>query len=289
MPCSYHPDRESVDVCSDCGKEICKFCKVTVDAKTRCPDCIEKSYRSSNTTPETKGTSTSKPAYSHPKHIIHWNWVLPMLFVSVGSIFLFRLASNTGEIIRNSGLLSSNPTSLSPLPTSEWVGPDGETEYEYVSCGADCYYVGADGHPIVLVNNPDAKNPTWEELKSFLAVDHTDNLSYVEGSFTCGDFAEVLHNNAEKAGIRTAWVAIDFSNGGVGHANNTFNTTDEGLVYIDDTGIQDTAQIKNSACHRDKKVAVSIGSEYIAKSIFPCVWSSDWESMGIVTNVGIQW
>ena len=294
MKCGYHPEREAVGTCVDCGREICEFCKTIINAKMHCPDCIEKIYTSPKImTPEIKGTSTSSPAYSHTTNRTHWGWVFPMLLLSVGIIVIIHLASNSGETVRNalnSGNLGINSTSqVAPLPTSKWVGPDGETEYEYVSCGADCYYVGADGHPIELVNNPDAKNPTWEKLKNFLVVDHTDNYSYVDGSFVCADFAEVLHNNAEKAGIRAAWVAIDFSSGGVGHANNAFNTTDEGLVYIDDTGIQDTAQIKNSACHRDKKVAVSIGSEYIAKSIFPCVWSSDWESMGIVTDVSIQW
>jgi len=195
----------------------------------------------------------------------------------------------TGEVASNiySGLNSTSQ--VASLPTSTWVGPDGEREYEYVSCGDNCYYVGADGHPIELINNPDAKNPSWEELKNFLAVDLTDGNSYFVGVFTCGDFAEMLHNNAERAGIRAAWVAIDFSSGGTGHANNAFNTTDEGLIYIDDTGIQDTAQIKNSECDRDRRATVSIGSEYIPESIFPCVWYDEWESMGIVSNVSIQW
>jgi hypothetical protein len=293
MNCGYHPEREAVGTCVDCERGICEFCKTIINAKMHCPDCIEKSYTSPNiTTPETKGTSTSKPAYSHPKYIIHWRWVFLMLLLSVGTIFFIHLGSDTEEMMRTglSGNLGINSISqVAPLPTSDWVGTDGETEYEYTSCGTDCYYVGADGHPIVLVNNPNAKNPTWEELKIFLVVDHTDNQSYVEGSFTCGDFAEVLHNNAEKAGVRAAWVAIDFSSGGVGHANNAFNTTDEGLVYIDDTGIRDTDLIRNSGCFRDRKVAVSIGSEYIAESIFPCVWYDEWESMGIVTSVSIQW
>jgi hypothetical protein len=293
MPCAYHSDRESVDTCSDCGKQLCKFCKVTTNAKTRCPDCIEKTYTLPNViTAKTKETITSKPAYTHPTYRIHWNWVLLILFVAVGSIFILYTYHRSVETISTmlgSGNQRSNLTSLAPLPTSEWVGLDGETEYEYVSCGADCYYVGADGYPIELVNNPDAKNPTWKELKDFLLLDNTDSYSYVEGSFTCGDFAEVVHNNAEKAGIRTAWVAIDFSSGGIGHANNAFNTTDQGLVYIDDTGIQDTAQIKNSACHRDRIAAVSTGTEYIPETLFSCPWYSEWASMGKVTHVSIQW
>jgi hypothetical protein len=272
MKCGYHPEREAVGTCVGCGRGICEFCKTIINAEMHCPDCIEKIHTSPNImTPEIKGTSASSPAYSHTTNRAHWRWVFPILLLSVGIIFIIHAALSSG----NQG-------------SNGWVGPDGETEYEYISCGANCYYVGGDGHLIELVNNPDAKNPTWEELKNFLVVDHTDNQSYVDGSFVCADSAEMLHNNAEKAGIRAAYVHIVLSDG-VLHANNAFNTTDEGLVYIDDTGIGDTALIRNSGCCRDKRVAVSIGSEYIAESIFSCPWSSDWESMGIVTNVSIQW
>lgn len=294
MPCAYHPDRESVDTCSDCGKEICKFCKTTVDTRTLCPYCIEKLYSSSNTTtPETKGTRAGNPAYSHPAHSLRLNWILPILFLSGGIALIIYFFSDSALVIRNtlnnSSLGLASTSNVAPLPTSDWFGPDGETEYEYVSCGANCYYVGADGQPIVLVNNPDAKDPTWAELKNFLVVDRTDYSSYVYGSFTCGDFAEVLHNNAEQAGIRAAWAAIDFSDGGIGHANNAFNTTDEGLVYIDDTGIQDTDQIRNSGCARDRRASVSIGSDYTTESIFFCVWYDEWESLGVVSSISITW
>ena len=53
-------------------------------------------------------------------------------------------------------------------------------------------------------------------------------------SFTCGDYAEQVQNNAENAGIKCAWVGIDFTQGG-GHACNAFNTTDKGLIFIDCT------------------------------------------------------
>jgi hypothetical protein len=51
----------------------------------------------------------------------------------------------------------------------------------------------------------------------------------------CGSFAETLHNNAEQEGIRAAWVAIDFEDGET-HALNAFDTTDEGIVFVDCTG-----------------------------------------------------
>jgi hypothetical protein len=136
------------------------------------------------------------------------------------------------------------------------------------------------------VHNPAAKDPTWEELKSFLSQDNTDRHLYVNGSFVCGDFAEMLHNNAENAGISAAYVIINLSSVS-SHALNAFNTTDDGLVYIDDTGL---SAADNYTCSADKIVAVAIGNEYTPVSIFPCAGRCiTWNSLGIVTNLRIQW
>lgn len=105
---------------------------------------------------------------------------------------------------------------------------------------------GGNGEPIELIDNPDATNPTYAELVAFIKADTTDTKGYVEESlaikglrfegYVCADFAEDVHNNAEAAGIRAAWVGIDFYEGVEGHALNAFETTDRGLVYIDCTG-----------------------------------------------------
>jgi hypothetical protein len=86
---------------------------------------------------------------------------------------------------------------------------------------------------VVLENNSSAQNPTWNELMLFLEQDDTDSELY--GFMLCGGFAELVHNNAESAGIASAFVAINFEEG-IGHALNAFNTIDRGLVYIDCTG-----------------------------------------------------
>ena len=44
-----------------------------------------------------------------------------------------------------------------------------------------------------------------------------------------------VYNNAEAAGIETAWVTIDFKGESVGHALNAFLTIDYGLVFFDCT------------------------------------------------------
>jgi len=97
-------------------------------------------------------------------------------------------------------------------------------------------YNGTYGFRIVLQNNPDAVDPTWDQVASFLKVDRMDEMEYIADDFMCGSFAQTIHNNAEKAGIRAAWVGIDLAGEPVGHAVNAFNTTDRGLVYTDSTG-----------------------------------------------------
>ncbi len=107
-------------------------------------------------------------------------------------------------------------------------------------------YAVDSGRQVRLVNNRQATDPTWEELLAFLQDDDTDSLSYSRGiyaspgqpivpGFVCGDFAERLHNNAEAAGIRAAFVVFHLRDEEP-HALNAFETVDYGLVYIDCTG-----------------------------------------------------
>jgi hypothetical protein len=99
--------------------------------------------------------------------------------------------------------------------------------------------VGADGEPIELINNSSATNPTYAELVAFIVANSVDTNTYFEGgpkAYVCSDFAEDVHNDAEAAGIRAAWVSIDLQGEDEGHALNAFETSDRGLVYIDCTG-----------------------------------------------------
>jgi len=134
--------------------------------------------------------------------------------------------------------------------------------------------IGGDGEPIELIDNPDAVNPSYAELLAFIIEDATDTNEYIIGQYVCADFAEDVHNNAEAAGIRAAWVGIDFEEDEEGHALNAFETTDEGLVYIDCTGSNrekelDTVQESDEGSisfmkpiPRDTIAYVEIGKEY---------------------------
>jgi len=100
-------------------------------------------------------------------------------------------------------------------------------------------HVGGDGEPIELINNPDAVDPTYDELIEFITLDTTNRNDYIKGGpegYVCADFAEAVHNNAEAAGIRAAWVSLDIVGSDDGHALNAFETTDRGQVFIDCTG-----------------------------------------------------
>jgi len=40
MKCEYHPDREAIWMCDDCGKCICKDCSLACSGKIYCPQCF---------------------------------------------------------------------------------------------------------------------------------------------------------------------------------------------------------------------------------------------------------
>lgn len=150
----------------------------------------------------------------------------------------------------------------------------------------DSYVKGADGHTIILRNYSGARNPSWNELLSFLKNDDTDEYAYNNG-FKCCDFAELLHNNAEAAGWRCAFVVVHISRFVEGHALNAFETTDRGLIFIDSTG----SNLPKSPKNQDKIVKVEVGKPYIPESLFPETgWNIKWENKGIVDTIKIiQW
>jgi len=156
-------------------------------------------------------------------------------------------------------------------PREVTVTEEGFSVYTGIQPG---YYGASPDSPVVLTNNESAGNPTWHELKSFLIADTTDKNEYLPGIRVCSEFAAELHNNAEKAGIRAAWVALDLENDSEGHALNAFETTDQGLVFIDCTGgipvieipaiDEETGYIiEESRCFdaHDKKAYVQIGRQ----------------------------
>jgi len=118
-----------------------------------------------------------------------------------------------------------------------------------------------------LVNNESATDPTWAELLDFLVEDKTDERTYRSSIYDCGSFARDVHNNAERAGIRAAYVYIYLPT--TRHAFNAFKTTDRGLVFIDCVGSQEPEPGQSY----DKIIEVQLGGSYSRRFLFP---EGDW-------------
>jgi hypothetical protein len=162
-----------------------------------------------------------------------------------GFLLILAVLAVVGIIIANSHNNGSTTTNGNPYHIYE----NGAIE------------VGGNGEPIELTDNPNATNPTYAELVAFIEKDSTDEHPYLL-SYVCSDFAEDVHNNAEAAGIRAAWVDIDFEGSNEGHALNAFETTDKGLVYIDCTGEGFESLLTGNPTSWDKVAYVKIGKEY---------------------------
>ncbi|WP_440948214.1 hypothetical protein ACSAZL_08280 [Methanosarcina sp. T3] len=150
--------------------------------------------------------------------------------------------------------------------------------------------IGADGHRITLLNYKNATDVTKDEVLSFITSDKTDQHPYTS-QYKCGDFAEDVHNNAEKSGIRCGYVLLD----GIDHVCNVFNTTDYGLIFIDCThgttiihynydNLEWSTVVEDSSY--DSIVKVEKGKQYKPKSI---TTGEYFDSMGIVTDYTIYW
>ncbi len=74
-------------------------------------------------------------------------------------------------------------------------------------------------------------DPTYKQMLTFLRNDRTDRRDYVAAEYVCEDFAKDVCNNAEEKGMRCAFVAMSYPEGG--HAIVGFDTVDAGLVYVE--------------------------------------------------------
>lgn len=128
--------------------------------------------------------------------------------------------------------LSAASDVITPQPILS-SDPDQQPDFTYMVISDRANAL--DKHP-VLVENPDAHDPTYQELVEFLSTDDTVNNKYVNPDFTCADFAAELQNHAESQGIQCGYTGLNFVGKDNGHAIDVFNTVDEGLVYVDTTG-----------------------------------------------------
>jgi hypothetical protein len=85
----------------------------------------------------------------------------------------------------------------------------------------------------LIINNKDStiRDPTYREMLNFIALDQTDKNTFIEENYTCLNFAVDVKNNAFLKGYKCGLVYIVFTSSA--HTIVCFNTTDQGLIYIE--------------------------------------------------------
>ena len=155
------------------------------------------------------------------------------------------------------GAPEANTISNSPLlkstsnPNIKEVWLDGYTSYNSNIAPSGI---------VQLYDYSSSRDLSYSELLRFLKNDTTDEMAYTPGRFVCSDFAELLQHNAAKAGIRCGFVDLR----GIDHACNAFNTTDRGVIFIDDT-----SSTERHPYNMDKIVDVENGRPYCPRYLFP--------------------
>jgi len=74
------------------------------------------------------------------------------------------------------------------------------------------------------------RDPTYQEMLNFIALDKTDENEYSE-NYTCFHFTADVKGNAFKSGIKCGFVYVEFPDSA--HAIVCFNTTNCQLIYIE--------------------------------------------------------
>ena len=183
------------------------------------------------------------------------------------------------------------------------------------------------GDFVVLINNKNSVDPTYNQLIKFLKNDKTDeylyqyvinmgsyygtaeshvNITLVKGIVDgtedmiipriCSDFAQRLHNAAELAGIHCGYVSIDLS--GYTDPSNLGISSDTGhalnVFNTTDRGlvyIDCTGGFADGPTNRDDIINnFKVGEDYIPESLFPEKgWKSTSGSMGKVVSIFITW
>ena len=77
------------------------------------------------------------------------------------------------------------------------------------------------------------KDPTYQEVKAFIAADTTDMYQWVDDIYTSINFAFDIKVHALQQKIRCAYILIRYAGDLASHYIVAFNTTDRGLIYIE--------------------------------------------------------
>ena len=243
----------------------------------------------------------SLPWFQDAQLVLVYGFIPAELVIAIATaLFALGILANLG-LIR--GILAASIT-MGALVTAAtvidrdvwlgvtWRGRDGERRESVVFSGPATFaptsskIAKADGTLVKLLNSTTAHDPeSLEQIYNFLRRDRTDELPYEPGRFVCADFAERLHNQAEAAGLRCAYVTLDFASGEM-HASNAFRLRNGTMVFVDCTNSRGNGKTRGPASH-DTLVQVEVGRPYTPEPINDVPWT--FAPMGVVRDFAVQW
>ncbi len=120
------------------------------------------------------------------------------------------------------------------------------------------------------------RDPTYEEAVTFLRQDKTNENKHVHDTYACVHFARDVCNNAEKEGLRCAFVELRYAKI-AHHSIIAFETIDKGLVYFEP--------------QNDARVKPLVGERYNPwGEIRPCDSPEQyWWSSSIIMDILVIW
>jgi hypothetical protein len=107
------------------------------------------------------------------------------------------------------------------------------------------------------------RDPSWQELKDFLAADTTDANTYIPGVYVCENFSMDVKARAMQQKIHCAYVHV-FLRGEVDHAIVAFYTSDRDLVFIEP--------------QTDEEVDLQVGKHYWSQCVIPAPGSGSYNN-----------
>ena len=212
-----------------------------------------------------------------------------------------QLSSTQSQLSSANSELSSTQSQLSDAQSQLSSSQQQLADYRktMLALGITVYSSTAswdfNGQQWTHTDNPQATDPTWNQLTTFIAQDKTDQHPYNVNSFNCVNYATTVYNNAETLKIDSAMVSINLRNAAAGHALDAFITSDYGLVYVDCTGSDTIARVEVGKAYR----AVSPGSIQLGQVRNDYWWdtlrgnyyylSNDSGGQAIVDSIDIYW
>jgi len=178
--------------------------------------------------------------------IMKWLFIsISIILICFGGLVLYGVAYSQGGAAGfndgyNQGHTAGQEVGYSSGEAEGYhLGERGGYDEGYLAGKVDGYEEGIEigyeeGVEAGLGHGYTLRNPTYEEVITFLKQDKTDKNEYVEdtyGVYVCSHFARDVCNNAEEAGLRCAFVELRYPEGG--HAIIAFDTIDKGLVYFE--------------------------------------------------------